>query len=99
MDISATDLDISSTEMSITSSRFYLRPGILYARTNSSNGYARAVNATYGLLEKVGCWVGGIGPVLWWTNTKRKLTFYNGILVDDAGTYEDDDYNEGQQGG
>lgn len=92
MDISANSLDISSSSMYIDSNRLYLTPGTLYASTPGGNT-APAVSGTFSLIRKTGCYVGGIGPVLWWTNTKVSLTFYNGILVD-TGEFDDDDYNK-----
>ena len=92
MDISASSLDISSSSMYINSNRLYLTPGTLYASTPGGST-APAVSGTFSLIRKTGCYVGGIGPVLWWTNTKVSLTFYNGILVD-TGEFDDDDYNK-----
>lgn len=94
MDISASSLDISSSSMYINSNRLYLTPGTLIV--NKGGGTTgTAVSATYKLLEKTGCYVGGIGPVIIWYNTKRNLTFYNGILVEDDGTSSDGDHNTG----
>lgn len=93
LNISGSSMDISANTMDISSSTLYIRSSRLYAR-NSSGSVAPAVNGTYSLLTKTGCYVGGIGPVLIWYNSKVNLTFYNGILVNTSES-EDGDYNDG----
>lgn len=94
MDITANSLDISSSSMRITSSILRLTPGTLIVN-KGGGATGTAVSASYKLLEKTGCLVAGFGPVLIWYNTKRNLTFYNGILVEDRGTSSDGDHNTG----